>query len=176
MNGTQSRPRSAQPETMRAIVFATFAGPLFVGMAIVIFGAGECLRSRRAICISEYVYTEPVPDWLLFGLCGVLATISLISISRRRQSESAFGWLFFFGLFCLGLSLVECRLEWRSLQEHAKPYYWVDIYAPRRILMILSHVIVGVAHIIAALLRDYFYPVISPASGTLSKSHSQTPE
>lgn len=86
--------------------------------------------------------------------------------TKRRCVRLAF----FFGLLCLGLALAEVHTEWGNVQRQKQPDYWVDPYTPTRLLFIMVTIFFGLTHIIAALLRDHFYPVICPARGTLSKS------
>lgn len=137
---------------MRALIFATFACPLFIGMLITVYSADQSFGDSEFV--REYVTS-------VFLGCIVSTIISLFAVSRPQPSESAFAWLFFVGLFCLGLSLAEIYSDWRRI-----PFGWEEIPAVavfNRMLYLAVTLCFGLVHIIAALVRDHFHPQLTPS-------------
>lgn len=134
---------------MRALIFCTLLWPLFVGLVLVFIGADQSLAAGS-------LQWEGRP-WIGCCAAAVVTFVTLFFLSRRNSSELAFGWLFFFGVFCLGLSLAE------TIYECARSYPW-DPYGHTankilsRFLLVASTFAIGLAHIIAALIRDYLLP------------------
>ena len=137
---------------MRVLILGTLLCPLYIGMLLVLLGVDQSLAAG-ALQFQDR-------PWIVF--CGptVLASVTLFFLSRRLPSELAFRWLFFFGLFCLGLALAE------TLRESARTYPW-DPYdhagykALSYFLPVDSTLAVGLAHIIAALIRDFYFHVLT---------------
>src|SRR5688572_23246810 len=95
---------------MRVLIFGTFLCPLYIGLLLMLLGVDQSLAAGALQFQGR--------PWI--GLCGaaVLASVTLFFLSRRVPSEWAFRWLFFFGLFCLGLALAE------TFCESARTYPW----------------------------------------------------
>ncbi|MEK0451937.1 MAG: hypothetical protein RL088_4205 [Verrucomicrobiota bacterium] len=132
---------------MRALIFATFACPLFIGMAIAVSSADQSFGDGQFF--DEYAGS------VLLG-CAVFTIISLFAVSRPQPSESAFAWLFFFGLFCLGLSLAEIYSDWGRTPYGIEEFRAMS--SMTRILFLTVTLLFGLAHIIAALVRDHLHP------------------